>query len=186
MSDKIRYDSIVLGFLKPNYEDMERPYKASVSYPKIVNNGSKGSSDPPPDRPNKYGMIIIVTMYVCACISYRPPTIRSSTSSSSFFSSSYSSGEKPPPTIKVLYSASQKPTKPPPPRPNPPRLSPTPSKPPVPSKGPRAKVYRERERDTLYLISSLSPPPSLSLRLFTIILLNMMMRYHLLPDHLSF
>ena len=71
MSDKIRYDSIVLGFLKPNYEDMERPYKASVSYPpKIVSNGSKGSSDPPPDRPNKYGMIIIDNHsdHVCMCM----------------------------------------------------------------------------------------------------------------------
>lgn len=186
MSDKIRYDSIVLGFLKPNYEDMERPYKASVSYPpKIVSNGSKGSSDPPPNRPNKYGMIIIVTMYVHVFrIGHLPlgrqlhlppfslPPIHLVKSLLPLLRCY---------TVRLRNPLSlhlQDPT----------HLDCHPLHPNrlYLLKDPELRfIERERERDTLYLIYDLSSPP-LSLRLFTIILLNMMMKYHLLPDHLSF
>ena len=80
---------------------------------------------------------------------FRPsrPAIRPSSSSSDVKHSPAAAGQSVSvPTIKVMYSASNKPTKPPPPRPTPPRptpprLSPTKQPPPaVPSKGPRGKV----------------------------------------------
>ncbi|XP_019852481.1 PREDICTED: neutrophil cytosol factor 4-like [Amphimedon queenslandica] len=130
MSDKIRYDSIVLGFLKPNYEDIEKPYKPSVSYP--------GRTVSQPEKPNKPPR----------------PTIRPPSSSNEVKPLAVAG---PVPTIKVMYSASNKPTKPPPPRPTPPRLSPAKPPPPaVPSKGPRGKVlynYSARYDDELSLTS---------------------------------
>lgn len=50
MSDKIRYDSIVLGFLKPNNEDLDRPYHKSITYPGRTN-GTRDGSTSPPERP---------------------------------------------------------------------------------------------------------------------------------------
>lgn len=43
MSDKIRYDSIVIAFLKQTHEDISNPYKANIAYP-----GRKGIPPPKP------------------------------------------------------------------------------------------------------------------------------------------
>jgi hypothetical protein len=68
MSDKIRYDSIVLGFLKPNHEDVSRPYKPSVAYHQPLLTRTTSS---PLNKPksiyqpfHQYNYIIVVIMIV--------------------------------------------------------------------------------------------------------------------------
>ena len=51
MSDKIRYDSIVIAFLRPNYEDINKPYKGRIAYPAGRTNGTRDGSTSPPERP---------------------------------------------------------------------------------------------------------------------------------------
>ena len=56
MSDKIRYDSIVLSFLKPTHEDISNPYRAKIAYPGNRINGSREISSSPPQRPRFVAM----------------------------------------------------------------------------------------------------------------------------------